>query len=92
MSQQHPVPVRHMDIEGQKSKNCRETYGNVMRKNKGKKVIRVVFQNINGLGTTVETDKRDTIREYIKDNKVTVVVDILPLLVLVLVLGLFRVL
>ena len=45
--------------------NCRHTFGDTFHKSKKSSKIRIVFQNINGLGTTEETDKRDYIREFI---------------------------
>ena len=50
--------------------NCRYLYGDNFSKNKAKKTLRIVFQNINGLGTSEETDKRDFIREFINTYKI----------------------
>ena len=45
--------------------SCRDTFGDKLQKHKKRGNIRIVFQNINGLGTTDETCKRDLIREFI---------------------------
>ena len=49
---------------------CQETFGDKFHKNKNNKNLRIVFQNINGLGTTDESDKRDLIREFITKYKI----------------------
>ena len=66
---QDSVPRQTAILMNNGNNNCRDTYGDKISKSKSKKVIRVVFQNINGLGTTEETDKRDSIREFINTYK-----------------------
>lgn len=56
----------------QETTECREYYGDKISKSKSKKDIRVLFQNINGLGSSDETDKRASIREFINTYKVDV--------------------
>ena len=48
----------------------RTLYGDILRKKKEKENFRVVFQNINGLGTSEESDKRDILRQFINEYKV----------------------
>ena len=60
---QDPVPRQTEILMASGNENGRDTYGDKISKSKSKKVIRVVFQNINGLGTSEETDKREAIRE-----------------------------
>ena len=39
----------------------------MLNRNKSKSNIRVIFQNINGLGTDDDTDKRSRIINFVKD-------------------------
>ena len=51
--------VRQRTDEGTKGKKSRSTYyGDVLKKKKSSKNLRVLFQNINGLGLTKENDKK----------------------------------
>ena len=59
---------RHGVVTREK-KICRDIYGDKMEKKK-RENIRIVNQNINGLGTSVETDKRDAIKNFIVKNKI----------------------
>ena len=52
--------------------DSRDFYGDKISKSKSKKDIRVIFQNINGLGTSEETDKRAQIRQFINTYKIDV--------------------
>lgn len=49
--------------------NCRY-FGDKFHNSKKGTIMRIVFQNINGLGTSEETDKRDFIREFINKYNV----------------------
>lgn len=51
--------------------NCRDTFGDIMKKKKKKNNLRVVFQNINGLMIEDEAiDKREIVKEFIKKYNV----------------------
>ena len=52
--------------------SCRDTYGDIMSKSKNKGIMRVIFQNINGLGTNEESDKREYSKEFINNYRVDV--------------------
>ena len=61
MSTTLSVHGRHMEIQrlNQEILTSRDTFGDFISKTKSKKVMRVVFQNINGLGTNEKYDKRE---------------------------------
>ena len=68
-----PSTTWQCDNVGETAKiECQDSYGDKISKSKSKKVLRVVFQNINGLRTTEETDKRQAIHEYINTYKIDV--------------------
>ena len=58
------------DKNKDKNNNRKTIYGDVLRKKKKKENIRIVYQNINGLGTCEETDKRELISTFINDYRV----------------------
>ena len=50
---------------------CRGTYyGDNLKKKKESENLRILFQNINGIGTTKETDKKEVLRDFINEYKV----------------------
>ena len=52
---------RQSTVKGNKGKTCRAPYyGGVLKRKKENDKLRILFQNINGLGTSKENDKRDT--------------------------------
>ena len=55
-----------------KSIDSRDFYGDKISKSKSKRNIRVIFQNINGLGTLDETDKREQLWQFINTYKIDV--------------------
>ena len=75
MSNINPGSSRQMGTKAGSpwKKQSRDTYGDIMRKKKKKKRIRVVFQNINGLMVEdEENDKREYIKEFINKYNVDV--------------------
>ena len=52
--------------------NDRDTFGDNLKKKKEKDIVRVVFQNINGLGISEEADKRSNIKEFINKYKIDI--------------------
>ena len=64
--------IRH-SADGQKKESRRKTYyGDVLKRKKKKGKLRILFQNINGLGTSEENDKREIIRDFINDYKIDI--------------------
>ena len=62
---------RQSTNESQAKLICRAPYyGDVLKKNKKSKNIRIVFQNINGIGTTKENDKKEILRKFINEYNV----------------------
>ena len=66
------IPRQRTDRRENNQLDSREFYGDKISKSKSKKNIRVIFQNINGLGTSEETDKRDQIQQFINTYKIDV--------------------
>ena len=52
--------------------NCRDTFGDKFKRKKSNHNIRIVFQNINGIGTTEDTCKRKLIKDFISKYKIDV--------------------
>ena len=71
-SQLSPVSRLDSDRRDKESNNNWDYYGDKISKSKSKRNIRVVFQNINGLRVTKETDKRDNIRQFINTYKIDI--------------------
>ena len=84
MSTVPSVQVRQLEEQrlNKEYLSCRDTYGDIMSKSKSKGIMRVIFQNINGLGTKEESNKREYLREFINKYKVDVMAHYLPVLVL----------
>ena len=52
--------------------DCRKVFGDRLRKKKSSENIRIIFQNINGYGTTIETKKEELIKDFIKQYKIDI--------------------
>ena len=59
-------------LPGLNFQKSREIYGDVISKNNRSNCVRVIFQNINGLGTSEEIDKREQVRELINEYKIDI--------------------
>ena len=69
----HPGVLLRQDTKQdvKRTKMSRRTlYGDILRKKKERENFRVCFQNINGLGTSEESDKRDILRDFVNEYKV----------------------
>ena len=68
-----PSSPRLENTKAKKRKNrSRDTFGDKLHKHKNSDIIRIMFQNLNGLGTSEETCKRELIKEFLTDYNIDI--------------------
>ena len=68
MSTNEPGANRHVSEEANSQSECR-IFGDTIMKKKNKNIIRIIFQNINGWGTKVNSNKPELIRRLMEEKE-----------------------